>query len=183
MGSLGNYEAYLFVKYERQIKISEPNSDEDINKFLKSKEGFFGKVLEEEVDYDFNNDDTIIIDKNEYIGFIFELDGEKAVAYKVKDNISKVEKQEDWDYTYPIVSMSVDELRYLDLNILKDFECYNESEDYSTIKVLGEIGSEVYYESCEENKSYSFVELSDEVLKDLLDKKCTLHLEGNSYGY
>lgn len=180
MGSLGNYEAYLFVKYERQIKISEPNSDEDIDKFLKFKGNFFGKVLKE----DTTDDDLNIIDKDEYVGFWFKFNDEIITTYKVRDNISKVEKkQKYWEHIYPIVSMSVDELRYLDLNILKDFECYNESEDYSTIKVLGEIGSEVYYESCDENKSYSFVELSDEVLRDLLDKKCTLHLEGDSYRY
>ena len=180
MGSLGNYQACLFAKYERQIKISKPNSDEDIDKFLKSKEGFFGKVLEEDV----TDDDLNIINRDEYIGFWFKFNDEIITTYKVRDSISNVEKkQKYWEHIYPIVSMSVDELKYLDLNILKDYDYYDESKDYSAIKLLGEIGSEMYYESCDENKSYSFVELSDEILRDLLDKKCTLHLEGDSYGY
>ena len=49
MGSVASYEASVVAVYKRKIKITKPNTQEEIEKFLKSKKGVFGKVSKEEI--------------------------------------------------------------------------------------------------------------------------------------
>jgi hypothetical protein len=174
MGSVASYEASVIAVYKRNIKITKPNSQEDIEKFLKSKGGVFGKVLKEEI-----NIDNIDFNNDEHIGYVYNYDDEECFTLKSEDDIETF-IDEDCEEIRPIVTINSDELKYLDLNILKEFKYYDENGDFNENITLENISESIYCNS--DNYSSTEFKISAKILQDLADKKCTLHLEGNGSG-
>jgi hypothetical protein len=174
MGSVGSYEASIVAVYKRKIKLTKPNSQEDIEKFLKSKGGDFGKVSKEETsldDIDFSNE--------EHIGYVYYYDEEECSRYKSEGDIEEY-IDEDCEEIYPILKINPEDLKYLDLNILKDMDYYDEDGDFNENITLENIGEYIYCSN--DNSSRAKIKIPANILKDLVDKKCTLYLEGDGNG-
>lgn len=174
MGSVASYEASLIAVYNRKIKITKPNTKEEIEKFLKLKGGAFGKVSKEEIlfdDIDFNNE--------EHIGYYYYYDGEEDCRYKSEGNIEDY-VDEDCDEIYPILKMSFEELEYLNLNFLKDYNSYDEDGDFNEHVTIENVSGYIYCDN--DNSERAKVKIPANILKDLADNKCTLYLEGDGFG-
>ncbi len=174
MGSVASYEASVIAVYERSVKVKKPNSKEVIEEFLDSKNGIFGKVLNEEVyidDIDFEN--------NEHLGYAYYYDGEDSYRYKSSGDIEEF-IDEDCEYIRPIVAITEAELTYLDLDILQDFAYYDENDDFNENISLKYIHEGIYCSN--DNSTRAKIKIPKKVLKDLVDGKCTLYLEGDGSG-
>lgn len=174
MGSVASYEASVVAVYKRKIKITKPNTQEEIEKFLKSKKGVFGKVSKEEIlidDIDFSNE--------EHIGYVYNYDDDECSSLKSEGNIEEY-IDEDCEDIYPILKMNSDELKYLDLSILKECDYYDEEGNFNDNVTLENISESIYCSN--DNSSSSKIKIPAKILKDLVDGKCTLYLEGDGSG-
>ncbi len=174
MGSVASYEASLVAVYKRKIKISEPNTQEKIEKFLDSKKGIFGKVEKDIIDFediDFSNQD--------HIGYVYYYDGEETSTFKFEADIRDY-IDEDCEDIRPIVAISPEELKFLDLKVLKDYDYYDEEGDFNENISLADVSGWIYCSN--DNSERQKVKLSKKILQDLIEGNCTLYLEGDGTG-
>lgn len=174
MGDIGSYSANLIARYERKIRVSKKNSDEAIEEFLKNKP-YFSRIGEE-----IEEDEATLenITNGKYTGYSFYEDGEQCDTF---DNPLTT----DWDWYYceniqPLIKMNLEELRDLDLKILKDDYYFDENSDYSEDVYIGEISNYIYCSN--DNSTESYIKISKKIQADLASGRCRLVLAGDGDG-
>lgn len=178
MGDVGRYSAQLVARYERKVKIKENNSDETIEKFLKSKPNF--AKVGKSIDDDESTLENIINGK--YIGYVYiDEDGDECDTL---DNPLSVDNEEDYfDYVEdvkPLIKIEIEELRNLDLKILSEYDYYDESAGCDTEKGLGNIYNYIYCSN--DNSTEDTIKIPKEILSDLAEGKCKIVLKGDGHG-
>ena len=178
MGDVGRYEAQLVARYPRKIKVKEKNSDEAIAEFLNKKPDFarVGKSIDEE-EATLEN-----ITNGKYLGYIYQdEDGDCADTF---DNpLTPKNEKHYFDYAQdiqPLIVITVEELQDLDLDILSEYDYYDEGVGFDLEKTLGNIRNYIYCYN--DNSDETYIKIPEEILKDLAEGKCAFVLTGDGHG-
>jgi len=174
MGSIASYSAGVSVRYQRDINIKTPNTDEEIKNFLKLKDNKIYKTTP--CNYE---DITIENIKEDIVGFIFSAPGDEDYnSLEVTEDFFEYLHEYDKSYIYntlKIVKVDREYLRFIDLDIAKEYIHIPLNVD--RIINLGEVGESIYYE--EDNTSNIFFDIPLDILEDYKNKRCVFELSAN----
>jgi hypothetical protein len=178
MGDVGRYEAQLVARYPRKIKVKEKNTYEAIAEFLFKKPDFarVGEAIDGE-EATLEN-----ITNGKYLGYVYQdEDGDYADTF---DNpFTSKNERHYFDYAQdiqPLIQITVEELQDLDLDILSEYDYYDEGVGFDLDKTLGNIRNYIYCYN--DNSTEDHIKIPDEILKDLVEGKCKLVLTGDGHG-
>ena len=178
MGDVGRYEAQLVARYPRKIKVKEKNTYEAIAEFLFKKPDFarVGEIIDGE-EATLEN-----ITNGKYLGYVYQdEDGDYADTF---DNpFTSKNERHYFDYAQdiqPLIQITVEELQDLDLDILSEYDYYDEGVGFDLEKTLGNIRNYIYCYN--DNSTEDHIKIPDEILKDLVEGKCKLVLTGDGHG-
>lgn len=186
MGSSAYYNAGVNIITKRTLKIDQPNSEEDIQKFLKKKGGSFNKPValkdQEEPTEEKLTDGT-------YTGYMFV--GQTDWDDEDRNILStEFETLEDFLEAYKeclieeavilgLKPMTVKELSKVNLTILKEYDILQKNID--SIESVGYDGGDIY---CDNDNSFSDkLKLTNKQLEDLLAKRAYLEFYGDGNAY
>lgn len=179
MGASANFEASLKAVYPRTLDIEIENTEEEVNKFLESYGGYYGRKIE------LDSEDEVTMENLEskkYLGFI-RTSGEDEWS-----TMSEYAK-ENFDYEfgsiidedgklYAVKPLTMTELQKMNLKILSEYEFLDDVDIHVT---LSRIYGLVYADS--DNDYSKKVSIPDNIMNDIMNKKCYLLLGGTGDSY
>jgi hypothetical protein len=175
MASVASYIAGVSVRYQRDINIKIPNTDKEIEEFLKSKDNRIYKTVP--CTYE---DITIENIKDDIVGFIFS-------AYWVEYNYLEDEaffeylhdiNEDSISNTLKIVKVDKEYLRFIDLDIAKEYVCI--PLNVNKVINLGGVENSIYCRG--DNTSSIFFNIPSNIIEDYKNKKCVFELSADGIG-